>query len=241
MKSLITLILTSLFFIQAYGQRNYQDVVYLEDGSIIRGIIVEQVPGQSLKIETADGSVFFYQLDVVEKITKEPKPRMFNEYKAIEGNDFAAHIQTGASVFLGDARGLQTFSFSALFGARIKNVVSIGLKTGVEAGESRSVLVPVGLGIRANIRPRSRICPYVDFSGGYAYNNFVTSATVTNFNVFFDENPHGAFLNPTLGIKYWISNKGALSLSAGYQGFIIPVDNGNTKLHSAQFTIGAEF
>jgi len=48
------------------------DVVYLKNGSIIRGSIIEQIPGRSLKIETADGSVFVYQIDQVAKITKEP-------------------------------------------------------------------------------------------------------------------------------------------------------------------------
>jgi TM2 domain-containing membrane protein YozV len=34
-------------------------------------VIVEQVPGESLKIQTADGSVFVYGIDEVEKMTKE--------------------------------------------------------------------------------------------------------------------------------------------------------------------------
>lgn len=49
----------------------YQDVVYLKNGSVIRGLIIEQIPNQSLKIQTKDGSVFFYKMDDVEKITKE--------------------------------------------------------------------------------------------------------------------------------------------------------------------------
>ena len=47
------------------------DVVYLKNGSVIRGTIVEQVPGESLKVQTADGSIFVYALDEVEKMTKE--------------------------------------------------------------------------------------------------------------------------------------------------------------------------
>ncbi len=38
------------------------DVVYLKNGSIIRGVIVEQVPNKSLTIKTADGNVFVLQL-----------------------------------------------------------------------------------------------------------------------------------------------------------------------------------
>jgi TM2 domain-containing membrane protein YozV len=48
-----------------------QDVVYLKNGSIIRGVIIEQIPEESVKIRTADGSVFVYQMSEVERITKE--------------------------------------------------------------------------------------------------------------------------------------------------------------------------
>lgn len=51
----------------------WQDVVYLKNGSVIRGMVVEQVPNVSLKIRTADGSVFVYAMDQVEKITKEQR------------------------------------------------------------------------------------------------------------------------------------------------------------------------
>lgn len=51
--------------------QNYTEVVYLKNGSIIRGIIIEQIPNSSLKIQTADGSIFAYPMNEVEKITKE--------------------------------------------------------------------------------------------------------------------------------------------------------------------------
>ena len=53
------------------GQSKYQDVVYLKNGGIIRGTIIEQVPNKSIKIETVDKSVFVYQMDEIEKFTKE--------------------------------------------------------------------------------------------------------------------------------------------------------------------------
>jgi hypothetical protein len=49
----------------------YIEVVYLKNGSIIRGVIIEQIPNVSLKIKTKDGNVFFYKMEDVEKITKE--------------------------------------------------------------------------------------------------------------------------------------------------------------------------
>ncbi len=68
--SLLSLMLTMMCAFSAYGQE-LQDVVYLKNGSIIRGMVIEQVPGKSLKIRTRDGSVFVYAMDEVERITKE--------------------------------------------------------------------------------------------------------------------------------------------------------------------------
>lgn len=48
------------------------DVVYLKNGSVIRGSVIEEIPGKTIKIQTADGSVFVYQMDQVVKVTKAP-------------------------------------------------------------------------------------------------------------------------------------------------------------------------
>jgi hypothetical protein len=50
---------------------NYDDVVYLKDGSVIRGVIIEQIPNVSLKIQTKDQNIFVYQFDNILKMTKE--------------------------------------------------------------------------------------------------------------------------------------------------------------------------
>jgi hypothetical protein len=47
------------------------DVVYLKNGSIIRGFITEQIPNIQLKIETRDGSLFVFKIEEIEKITRE--------------------------------------------------------------------------------------------------------------------------------------------------------------------------
>jgi hypothetical protein len=53
------------------SKETYRDVLYLKNGSIVKGMIVEQIPNVSFKIETGDGSVFIYKFEEVEKITKE--------------------------------------------------------------------------------------------------------------------------------------------------------------------------
>jgi len=56
---------------QKVQPQQFQEVVYLKNGSIIRGTIIEQVPGKSLKIQTVDGNVFVYEMEEVEKVAKE--------------------------------------------------------------------------------------------------------------------------------------------------------------------------
>ncbi len=55
------------------AQDDREDVVYLKNGNIYRGVIIEQVPGQTLKVETLGGNVFTVQISDITKITKEKK------------------------------------------------------------------------------------------------------------------------------------------------------------------------
>ena len=68
---ILLLILTLPF--NTLAQEKTEDVVYLKNGSIIRGTIIEQIPNKSIRIQTRDGSIFFYEMDEIEKITKEPR------------------------------------------------------------------------------------------------------------------------------------------------------------------------
>ncbi len=55
----------------AQGYADMEDVVYLKNGSVIRGMVIEQIPMQQLKIQTKDGSVFVFKMDEIDKIAKE--------------------------------------------------------------------------------------------------------------------------------------------------------------------------
>ena len=76
---------TILFFVClmgmtfAFAQTSLQDVVYLKNGSIIRGDIIEMVPGETIKIMTSDGSVFVHDYADVQKFTKEQPVSTINK------------------------------------------------------------------------------------------------------------------------------------------------------------------
>ena len=71
MKKLVLLLFCAMSTMFAAAQANLQDVVYLKNGSVVRGTIIEQVPGVSLKLQTNDGNIFVYSIADVEKMTKE--------------------------------------------------------------------------------------------------------------------------------------------------------------------------
>ena len=48
----------------------YEDVVYLKDGDVRRGLILEQVPNESVKLKSAYGEIFFIKWSNIFKIGK---------------------------------------------------------------------------------------------------------------------------------------------------------------------------
>jgi hypothetical protein len=82
MKKLKYLITALITLVTCYGfaQSNMEDVIYLKNGSVYRGMIIEQVPNVSYKIQIAGGSIFTVTIAEIEKITKEEK------YHKPEGN-----------------------------------------------------------------------------------------------------------------------------------------------------------
>ncbi len=47
------------------------DVVYLKNGSMVKGTIIEQDPANYVKLQTADGSIFVFKIAEIQKITRE--------------------------------------------------------------------------------------------------------------------------------------------------------------------------
>jgi TM2 domain-containing membrane protein YozV len=80
-------------------QETLEDAVYLKNGSIIRGQILELEIGGKIKIQTKDGSLFVYDMEQVEKIVKE-KPIGGHSYKDFKyknpGNALALSLIVGA-------------------------------------------------------------------------------------------------------------------------------------------------
>ena len=54
------------------GVQQLLDVIYKSDGSVVKGVIMEQIPGVSYTITTTDGKSLTIDALSIDKITKEP-------------------------------------------------------------------------------------------------------------------------------------------------------------------------
>lgn len=67
MKRLLSLSLLLICICMAHAQN---DVLYMNNGSILKGTVLEMTPSQSIKFKTNDGSIFVFDMDQVTKLEK---------------------------------------------------------------------------------------------------------------------------------------------------------------------------
>ena len=116
MKKVVFLFFALLVTVFSSAQLNNMiDVVYLKNGSVLRGIIIEQVPNELIKLQTTDGSIFVYQTNEIEKIVKEvpgnnQSQNVLSYYGSDKSNQRKGYIglSVGPSFGVGDASDLPT-------------------------------------------------------------------------------------------------------------------------------------
>ena len=206
MKKFLALLLFALITIVSFGQSNYQDVVYLKNGSIIRGVIVEQVPNKSIKIETADRNVFVYQMDEIEKLTKEPYIGKIGSFTNNTGlqTGYKGIVELGYQIGTGDF-GMDRLKLNIINAYQLNPYFSLGFGTGLRFYfDEDAAVIPVFADFRANFID-NKISPYLSLGIGYSFD-----ATNGFEGV-------GFLLNPTVGVSFMVSDKSAINVGLGYE------------------------
>lgn len=204
MKKIFTLILFVTMGIFAFAQQNYQDVVYLKNGSIIRGTIIEQVPNKSIKIETADRNVMVYQMEDIEKISKEAIQSNDNSSKnsSQKKSGYLGIVELGYAFGIKGAYDFLNFNF--INGYKFNPYFSLGFGTGLKYYfESKALAIPFFADFRGYFID-GNVTPYIGLGVGYS--------------IFVKPEFHslGFLLNPSIGGSFKVGNNAALNLSAGY-------------------------
>ena len=82
----VGIILILLLAVSSSFAQQYEDVVYLKDGGVRRGLILEQIPGESVKLKTNYGEIFVIRMSDISKIAKVEKTSPVAESVAVIDN-----------------------------------------------------------------------------------------------------------------------------------------------------------
>lgn len=180
--------------------QNYTEVVYLKNGSVIRGVIIEQIPNSSLKIQTADGSIFAYPIQEVERITKETAQRQnkYTKYGKPSLRGYKGFIESGFIFDLSDCNA-NHLNFSTIHGYQFNNYLFLGGGVGINNyTDADSYSVPIFANFRVNFMDK-RITPFADITSGYSAGDV-----------------EGGFANMGLGVRFSLARKMAINVKLEY-------------------------
>lgn len=161
------------------------ETVYLKNGNVIKGDIVEFQPNKSIKMETADGSLFVFEYKDIEKVTRERhEVRVNYHHRPHRSHDVKFHdAEEQAPVFglkkgyrgfvsaesmLGDIIGL---SMSSTHGAQLNEKIFIGGGVGMIIGsdwEDGYSLFPVYADFRVDFLNK-KISPFMELKSGAVF------------------------------------------------------------------------
>lgn len=224
-----------LMFAGSIMAQQMQEVVYLHNGSIIKGVIIEQVPNVSIKIKTADGSIFAYPMSEVEKISKE-EVRKSNTKGGHRGLDF--NIDMGYNIATKGGGG--SLSAEIGLGKRFNKHFYWGIGTGAyiptKGGDTQ---IPLTTDFKVYFPLRSSsIAPNGTFRIGYIFNTADDFTTGKGKNQTTYEMPDYIMLQIMPGMQIPLSKKVDFNFALGYT-HTIPTKGGIDG--SGAFTFKAGF
>lgn len=185
------LTLVALFVVAELSAQRYDEVVYLRNGSEIRGSVIEYTSGKTIKIQTRDGSIFVFQSNEVERISKVQYPK-----------ERTAGIEQGHRWFVEIAETIgecYRAEVSGIYGYQIYPKLFVGGGLGLHIYPDEAAYeVPIFADIRYDFINR-RATPFVDVRGGYTVGTYF-----------------GPYCSPTVGARIRLGIWGAINIGAGY-------------------------
>ncbi len=194
------------------------ETVYLKNGSIIKGTIVEEVPGQSLKIQTKDGNVFVYKMDEVERITKEQTVDTETQSTGHRGLDF--NVDLGYDIATKGGSG--SFAAELGLGKRFSKNFYAGIGAGINlpTGDGDPA-IPIYADFKGYFPLRgTKIAPWAGVKLGYVVNTADSYTVGSGKYSTTVEVPNCVMVSVMPGVQIPLSSKVDFNLGVGYTHFI---------------------
>ncbi len=206
-----------------------QDVVYLKNGSIIKGNVTELVPDDSVKIQTTDGSLFVYKMSEVEKIGKDSTSDKSGDgvKSGYRGFIDVAYLLGDCNI-IDDCHRLEvTTSHGYQFNPYIYAGLGVGFNVYKDFGLGTLGVFPVFAHFRYDILNR-RITPFYECTIGYSFGDI-----------------EDIYASTALGCRFGLANNKAINVSVNYSSQAFDFTDGqyiySTNMGGLGLKIGFEF
>ena len=185
--------------------QHFEDVVTLRNGSVIRGIIIDRVPNESIRLQTSDGNIFAFSYDEIQTLGREVGER---RDRPIRERSFFNNPRGYMGEVVMGYGGFESVSLSVINGFRFFPQLAVGLGIGVQTldwvvewGVYRGTFVPVFLHLRSDFLDR-RVSPFIVINSGYCVGDF-----------------GGAFGEFILGCSFNVGQRSRMSIGLGSKSF----------------------
>jgi hypothetical protein len=197
----------------------------MKDGGMLRGVIIEQIPNQSITIETTDRNVYVVQMNSIETMIKVP----------YNGRDRSRNDSYYNSMGTGLRRGFKgIFEVGHLFGTGEYSINR--LKLNLILGHQVNPYYYFGFGLGLRYYYASTVS-----NGNYYYTHATVIPILSDFRVNFIDNavsPYlscgigyslywnealsefqgiGILFNPTAGVTFKVANRSAIHVGIGFE------------------------
>lgn len=225
------------------------EIIYLKNGSILKGQVTEWVPNKSLTVLLGDSSIFVCDIDNIERVKRNPqlahvadskKSTTKNQNLIRDTRGYESHLSLGYGLASGKY-GLDVLCFNFVFGKNLNAHHFVGMGTGLRYFSNENTemtMVPILVDYRYKFlnQPMS---PYIRLSSGYSVN---VSNGLDN---------SGFIVDPRIGLEFPVGTT-QISLDMGYQtqqmAFYVIKDPWNPYLskiyrfsESLKFSLGISF
>lgn len=198
MKKLTILFLFILIAGGLYAQENPEemiDIIYLKDGGVVRGVILERAEGDFVRILVGRKQKQVIKFADIEKIDKEEMNEVEVTFVPKKNRKRGYAMQTD----LGMQRDRKDTSLSRVQmdivnGFRINSFVSLGAGIGLRFYTgARDLLIPLYGNLRIKLLNK-KLSPYVSLSYGYSFDSSNSDEGITF-------NGMGTMFRPSLGLS----------------------------------------
>jgi hypothetical protein len=211
------LLLPLLFvFVSSFGQQG-QDVVYLKDGSVIKGTVSEYIAGDHVRIQNIEGKVYEFQASEIKNVVMAGSTKAIHIRQPYTPKKFGYINNTTFGLMMGNA------GYGAAINPSFQTINSLTFCTKYQGGlgigmdfMNDGVFSPVFADFRYHFLD-GEVSPYVAVGGGYAVPLMDSRIRYGFYPQYYSKSNGGPMSYVQLGLRNLVKPHLGYSLSLGYR------------------------